>query len=334
MARAEAMLVEALALPRSVPDMSRREMRRRIGDMVRQGKTMSLRNIPALVRGIDYKSSSNVAHAIDAAAAWLKRKVGSRPYAIVAYSSRGMKSDTWLAPRVVEAIGRMPEALVPLVETTGLSPESRRARLAGVKAFVYLDDATYSGEQLEEVAGKFLGMRRAGGPAWADAKLYMAVGFASPHALARLQVVQGAGAVEVHAAGTMRTLHNLFEGIRSPETANRISKFLTSLNPFDPSAFSKLGRSMGVLAHKVPDEMSIPEPLSLVLSDTSVRPPYDARLGFLNRAWSPVRSYSRNGTRYVLFVHADGTTYTRVGYALNRAGRLRKTEEKTWGAWT
>lgn len=339
-AQAEAMLLEAMSVPRTVPNTSPSTMRQRLEKYVAwqtaEAATRRTKrgpgtptpllpgDIDAIVRGVNYKSSANVERALGQSLAWLKRSVGTRKYAIVTYQvGPRLKSNQWLAPRVVEAIGRAPEAVLPLMPVNTLM--RRKDRLRDVDAFVYLDDASYSGSQLLEVADMFKDVRKAGGAAWEPKRLYMAVGFLSPVAEQTLREAREgltpneARGVELFAPGGMRTLEQFYKNLESANNLNnaaraRIRAFMQG------SSGGRLGGSVAILAHKVPNAWSIPGSLSRALD--AGKEHYKVEPAFARRGMTPVRAYARNGTRYVVFQNRSGNEVHRVGYALDASGRL------------
>ena len=237
-------------------------------------------NARALADALNYKSANQVRHALQKAMHWLRQSIGNRKYGYFIFEPLKMKADgpkyasqTWLAPTTIETIGRWPAITFDESMTPGIVA---RAVKAGVLNYVMLDDATYSGEQLvrgistfEELAEK---VHKLTGK---KIRLFVAVGFANPAVHTDLkQYFNYSYAFELnfYSAGTVKPLGNL-SNKWIPWSPKTMTAYVYGNSPYMSIGNNNTRKSLTVLAHKVPNFVSIPDAISHVLSKR-IKTPY------------------------------------------------------------
>lgn len=295
-----------------------------------------------LAEAIDYKSAANVDDAIGQAANWVKRKVGDREYALVVIGggSEDIGSGEWLAHRAIESIGHWPAAVVSSEE------DFDQAYQSGIRTFVGLEDATYSGSDATKTIQFYQSFIDQLTPPRARryVHFYLACGFASARArqlidksLASLK--KGTNA-EFYACRSLKPFLEFRDAVLAlpSRQQRRVVRFLnhvtypnqkgasyTSYEPIiDPKPsmrFYSMPGSMSMLAHKVPNYASFPSKLGSILEPRLV-PPYKKKIV---RPTPPVHAYSKNGARYhvhpmpnnwyhhAAFTNAQGELHYNIG---------------------
>lgn len=263
-------------------------------------KRLTDADVDALARGINYKNARDVRRAVDDAAQWLKRQVGDKPYAILTYEDTDkFKSGDWLAPRIVQAIGRWPAVVLPKDD---LDDERARLERLGVKTFVYLDDATYSGTQIEELMDDF------DSDAPPGAKLFVAAGFASKQARNLVTPRANHPRLAFYAPGTLRQVDN-FLGTLPNAARTRVANLFAN-------SFHNFATTLAAMAHKVPDEMSFPNALGYHLAKAVPEPPYKRSTMEPNVEYG--RTYQHGGVRYMSMKRKGNRRWRHVAFTYSR----------------
>lgn len=281
-------------------------------------------NVEALARGVNYKDGRNVRRAIGDATTWLKRRVGDKPYALIssddgsydAHRPTRFKSDEWLAPQAVKAIGRWPAVVVP----DGWGGVNARLRRTGVNTFVYIDDATYSGTQIVDVIKTF---RKHAPPA---SKLFVAVGFASKRARDLIsQAADTSAGVAFYVSSDMSNVEGFLATLPNNQAKKRMMDFLKVGREYNEQFVRRL--SFAVMAHKVPDNISFPVVVGARgLGRVMRKPPY--KRSTMDPTLEFGQAYEHDGVHYVSLKETGDAKWTHMGHRYSR-GKPRATPEFT-----
>ena len=292
-------------------------------------------DVDLLSDAINYKSVQNINDAFAKAGAWLKKSVGSLPYAVAKgdahISPPKLGSEEWMMHKAIEAIGRWPTTFL----TLSYPPELIRAYNAGVRSLVVFDDAAYSGmnaagwirsfaESLQKVP---IMIRR-------SMYLYVAFGYISPQADHFLKKVLDDLPKFVHVQvfapkmfkSTGESLRNIHDAPKQQQ--NRIVKFLSEfINSYGVTSQYPIDHypTMSMLAHKVPNMVSFPQKLGRMFSPHLV-PPYKHVQPDL--AAAPLHVYSKGGLRYHVRRHGNNR-YHHTAYK-NVRGHLEAVPSKSF----
>ena len=289
-------------------------------------------DIDLLAHAIDYKDAHTVKKAVHQAAQWIRRQLagpsnrakGIRRYVMVSEPlGNGFKSPHWLMHVLAQDIKQWPDAFVRISNLGNKMPALITRH--GIRDFVYLDDATYSGNQILEMiddfadgAERILALRPRDGPI----NVYIGVGFATGLAKARIQELcqdkieesQGRLRIHFHASVMFKSIHRIKNALDRDDFRSMWLR-----NEMDNAP------SMSVLAHKVPNKISVPFHVSYALADLAT-PPYkmikQRPQAHTNAYWNEGRA---NGQRVRYFVHPQrNVAYIDVNGRLRRAPSLNK----------
>lgn len=275
------------------------------------------RDVQLIANGIDYKRARDIKRALQTAIMWLKRKVGAKPYALMVhtYDNRaGLKSSHWLAPKATRGIGRWPAIFVG-----NKYEEFQEAYDMGVRTFVVLEDASYSGSDLANSAvvfSDFVSASRA-----TDAKLFMAVAYAAPAAKDTVAWVIRTNRlekqVEFFAPRTMRMTQDFLNSLPK-NRRERIAAFMFGQYPDS-------GEPFAIMAHKVPNGLSFPQAIGSAFYNDMV--PLYKHVKFNAGKATAVRNHSarhvNSKTGRPLVVHRDGNKVLRYRDVGGRLERVR-----------
>lgn len=310
--------LEALAMSPALRDvrisnvLSKQDMQRLIAE--RSG--LSANNAKSISNAIDYKNAANVRDKLARAIRWLRGMVGDKDYAIMAKPpgvSRGpnnsffmkVKSDIWLMHKVIDGIKRWPAAF-----TTNTPDSMMQAYKAGARAFVLMDDASYSGTYLNDSILPFIMFLKS--HKWTSEHpaphMYVAAAYASPLAINKIADLASIAPKHVHVyfPGSMKITADYIKGLPN-NVRQRVSKFILA-GPHDAHT------TLAMMAHKVPNFLSFPKELGYALNK-SLKPPYKQLLVNIPL----LKESTRNGKKVL---HKYANEQTRV--FRNNRGRLRE----------
>lgn len=270
-------------------------------------------NVRKLVDIINYKDAKDVNNTLLQTAEWVRKQVGAEPYAMIVEDSPGsLKSTHWLAHKAIDAIGRFP---VHVVSTDNLGwAYYTQPR---TKTFVYFDDATYSGSQLEVMVRslKDLADKRV--------RIIIAVGYATEGAIARIKKAAedlSRARILFHARKTIHTPDfshlpaNQRQRIKKHVFSHNSDYHVINNNSNNNTVLTR--KPLTVLAHKIPNGLSFPARLGKALGyeERDMQPPYKAIHWQMDR---PVYAYVQNGLRFYVYKRsgvARRSWYLHVGY--------------------
>jgi hypothetical protein len=142
------------------------------------GLSMAARN--ALFKALNVQTKQQFVKHMTRVSRWIGKSIGRRPYALVVEvgyvdfdNSTGSgrevavfaKSSVWLGGPLVRALGRMPDAIIPVYDGHMLDYGRFydlshiaviRAITKGIRDFVHVDDALYSGAQKAQLVSQFI----------------------------------------------------------------------------------------------------------------------------------------------------------------------------------
>ena len=255
-------------------------------ETVQAGLPLNAINRNYLAKGINYRSAAEVKQALANSATWLHSSLGGRQYALIleTHNPRSQYRGThWLAHKAIEGIGHAPATFLSkdmLVDPLRVLPAYKK----GVRDFVFFDDGTYSGQFVLQIIRPFYKLAEH----FANIRLFVATGFASPVARTLVATAQKASArpnaVKFYSPQTMKTVGD-FIATLPPNRRGRLSRLmmareddfyeaedavknahrrslpsptykLPSVNL--ATQFKQLKQPMTVLAHKVPNSVSVP----------------------------------------------------------------------------
>jgi hypothetical protein len=229
---------------------------------------------------IDYKTAAKVKAALNLVAGVVKTAIGKRKYAMLVESTFGtLKSTHWLTEVFASKMGRWPDAVVALSEVADMRAVMRR----GIRTFVYFDDGMYSGSQVSQAIRAF---EQAASGLRANEithhrnrpRLYVALGFAS----------------QVGAATLGRRHPVLWSSDKKKYTVQVFSGDLFADIPNSDRAKLEVLplQTLSLLAHKLPNSVSIPAWLVKALGDTYPKAPYKKVYNY-REGTSPPNGYTR-----------------------------------------
>lgn len=232
-------------------------------------------NVRALARGVNYKSAREVRKAIQMATMWLRSAIRQKRYAVLIQAFRGTtKSSHWMAAKLARGVGRLPSAVVPYNAVEEALTRFRLALHQGVRTFVALEDGSYSGSDLVNIVTAFGQLvKQSGNVGGDDAVLYVAVGFASQRArsqVARAIATTGIPRRQIHfyAPKGMTSVRDFVQA-QTGGTRNRLSRLLHDN--------MEKNKAMTIMAHKVPNSVSVPNFFALALASNHPSPYQDVR---------------------------------------------------------
>jgi hypothetical protein len=276
---------------------------------------------------LNYKSVKNVKTALNNVASAVQRQVGSKRYALIQAGEKSsrrsqIKSTHWLAEVLASKLGRWPDVVVDSRSIDDLVAVMRR----GIRTFVLFDDGIYSGMQavdavqaFNEAALRLRGLDRTtrvrDNTRRPLPRLLVAVGFLSSI---------GEQAVEYWSKPHSKTFEIvLLAGRRFRNVPNSLRQGR------DFNDYIRPHHTLAMLAHKLPNEQSIPKWLHDALREKFPTPPYkklynkDPMPTGYNKAYWTL--HPGNGTRIRYFVKGPHhEAFQDVGGRLERRPNLNK----------
>jgi hypothetical protein len=132
-------------------------------DVWTRGERISNRTRTEMAKMFTIKTRAQVHAAMNRVTTFAKRWAAMEPYALIVEfeMKEGMrswtidraKSSAWLAAPVIRALGRPPDVIIPfLIPLDFASVVQIRAALnSGIRSFIHIDDAMYSGQQKQRL---------------------------------------------------------------------------------------------------------------------------------------------------------------------------------------
>lgn len=280
-------------------------------------------DIHAIFNALDYKSVADFEAAIRKAGLWLRAQVRRRPYALLMSQHSPMslnspdgrfKSVHWLAHKAVESIGRW-----PALTTQSSKHELLKAYELGIRTFVHLDDASYSGSDMYSLILRFASTFRNSENVW----LFIAAGYVSPFAQTTL--------IKAEIASLPQHIHVRFY---APKSLKMTSEFLNSLPTNQRERVTRFlerdlngnynknpvrNKPFAMLAHKIPNNVSFAPGLVYLIGEL-VQPPYKD-LNYYNDNAMIDWYYNKNGMRHYVFLNNNKKKYKHVAHK-NVRGKL------------
>ena len=272
-------------------------------EIVRAGLPLNQVNQDLLAKGINYRPAAEVEKALADSFAWLGSSLGGRPYALIMEPHdetrrAPFRGTHWLAHKVVRGIGYAPTMFISkdMVDPLRIRPAYNK----GVRDFVFFDDGTYSGEYVMQIIRTFNDVTLY----LKDVRLHLATGFASPKARALVGQAQTTarrlGSMKFYSPQTMKNVRSFLESVPA-NRRDKLRRLLTAdeldfhdarravrearrqktpspefkLPPASANLAAQmrlLDKPMTVLAHKVPNAVSVPGFITALLDQHHTAP--------------------------------------------------------------
>jgi hypothetical protein len=224
----------------------------------------------ALHQALNVRSKDEFLRHIIESIEWITKHLGDRPYALIVEvneknSTFTAKSSAWLGGPTVRAIGRQPSAVIPFYRGQRVAARPVAAALdRGIRDFVHVDDAMYSGLQKETLVDEMYALLKKARVSERPT-LWIAVAYTTPAATALVKRAASRASkvmdVVLVAPGTIR---NPAENL-PPNVVTEVST----------RTKQTVGPSMTVLPFKVPNSVSFgPEGLATQLELAVQKPVY------------------------------------------------------------
>jgi hypothetical protein len=225
-----------------------------------------------LYKSLDIKTKTEFLENMNKVVAWLQRGIKTRPYALLVEikikNPDEIKSSAWLAGPVVRRFGRSPTLIIPIEITPSHKKVSEAIQL-GIRDFVFVDDAMYSGLQATCImSGMYKRLNNLGLDKTERPRLWIAAAFSSNYSTRRIsQKYKQLGIRQLYSPMHLRVYSpGILYTPKIPSIVRRELDVLIQNN---------VGTTMSILPYKVPNHKSF-GPVGLVkyLEHVVGIPPY------------------------------------------------------------
>jgi hypothetical protein len=219
----------------------------------------------ALFKQLDVRGSAEFKNAISSCIQWLANHKLNKYAMIVEMSGEELKSSTWLAPPVIEGLKKLgipgPSIIIPCNQRRLNQKAVKQALDDGIKTFIHVDDAVYSGWQkadmVEDLADTVKHLYYNG------VRFLLAVAYSTKIGMKEIK---------------SREKHSLQLEIFSPITIPSRMRSFPSLSKKMSDIIKNGGPTMTILPHKVPNHASFgPKSLSSNLAARLPKPVYKSK---------------------------------------------------------